>query len=58
MRDRTAIDEPGMAEHESSQSHLGHLIRESWRGLPFTVLLFVFFSVPSILACASAYAYI
>jgi len=47
MRDRTAIDEPGMAEHESSQSHLGHLIRESWRGLPFTVLLFVFWIVLS-----------
>ena len=47
MRERTAIDEPGMAEHEPSQSNLGHLIHEFWRGLPFTVLLFVFWVVLS-----------
>ena len=47
MRDPTAIDDPGMAEHESSQGYLGRLIRESWRGLPFSVLLFVFWIVLS-----------
>ena len=47
MRDPTATDDPSMAERESSRGYLGRLIREFWRGLPFSALLFVFWIVLS-----------
>ena len=47
MRDPSVTDDPGMAEHESSQGYFRRLIRELWRGLPFSVLLFVFWIVLS-----------